>query len=131
MNNNYDYPAGADSTDAPWNEFSKPDMSFGVVVSQTLSKSDVVSTNQYDDYFIGRDRAGDAVVDYDTTNVDWENEWLRQSISIGELLDMLKRYVLEDMEKTPHTDKKRIDYLERVMDACDGWVVDETIVEDE
>ena len=129
--NNYDYPIGADTDYAPWNAIDQHDIAFDVLVTQTLSKSDVVSTNQYDAYYIGRDRDGDAVIDYDTSNVDWENEWTQKSIGINDLLDILKKYVIDDMERTPNTDKKRIDYLERVMDACSGWVVDETMVENE
>ena len=51
MYNNWDYPMGADTPDAPWNEKDPPEKLFGITVSCSLSKDvDVTSTNyDFDD----------------------------------------------------------------------------------
>ena len=37
--NNYDYPMGADTSSAPWNQKDNPEMEIEVTVSVTLSKN--------------------------------------------------------------------------------------------
>ena len=39
MYNNYDYPCGTDSPNAPWNQVDNPEREIDVTVSVTLSKT--------------------------------------------------------------------------------------------
>lgn len=47
MYNNYNYPAGSDTPEAPWNEEILPDKEIEVTVSITLSKTVKVIVNDY------------------------------------------------------------------------------------
>ena len=45
--NNYDYPMGADTSSAPWNQKDNPEMEIEVTVSVTLSKSFTIKVKDY------------------------------------------------------------------------------------
>ena len=45
--NNYDYPMGADTSSAPWNQKDNPEMEIEVTVSVTLSKSFSIRVKDY------------------------------------------------------------------------------------
>ena len=47
MYDNYHYPLGADTPDAPWNQEEVPDEDFEITCSQSLSKTVTVTTNNY------------------------------------------------------------------------------------
>ena len=47
MYNNWDYPAGADTPDAPWNEKDPPEKLFNITVSCSLSKDVDVTSIDY------------------------------------------------------------------------------------
>lgn len=44
---NYNYPVGSDTSDAPWNQVDQPEMEIEVLVSVTLSKTVKVRVNDY------------------------------------------------------------------------------------
>lgn len=44
---NYNYPIGADTTDAPWNQVEHPEKEVEVTISVTLSKTTKVRVNDY------------------------------------------------------------------------------------
>ena len=45
---NYNYPMGADTKDAPWKENNQPEKLFGIIVSCSLSKDVGVTSIDYD-----------------------------------------------------------------------------------
>lgn len=45
--NNYDYPLGADTKDAPWNQVDNPEREIEVTVSVTLSKTVKIKVSDY------------------------------------------------------------------------------------
>ena len=47
MYNNYDYPAGADTPDAPWNEVDLPEKAFDIWYSTCMSRNADITTNDY------------------------------------------------------------------------------------
>lgn len=44
---NYNYPVGSDTSDAPWNQVDQPEREIEVLVSVTLSKTVKVRVNDY------------------------------------------------------------------------------------
>ena len=68
---NYNYPVGADNKDAPWNKEEAPIKEFDVFISQTLSKSTTVSTNNYI-YNVEKGEDGEVEEDVDTSETNWE-----------------------------------------------------------
>lgn len=128
------FPTGAyNDKNAPYNEESVPEMDFKVTVSQTLSKTVTVSTNDYIPGASGVDYETDdeghsyAVPyqeDPDTSDTDWKAVFENCEFKIQDLLNELKRYVLSDLSMTgPNTGKGR--YLRQLLEACDGWVEDD------
>ena len=47
MYDNYNYPLGTDTPDAPWNEPLVPDRNFNLNVIVTLSRNVEITTNNY------------------------------------------------------------------------------------
>ena len=47
MYNNYDYPCGADTPDAPYNQTTPPERDFDILVCTSLSKSTYITTDKY------------------------------------------------------------------------------------
>lgn len=45
--NNYDYPMGADTSDAPWNQVELPEREIEVTISVTLSKTVKITVDDY------------------------------------------------------------------------------------
>lgn len=118
MYDNYNYPPGADTSDAPWNEPVIPDKDFEVDVEYVLQKKAVkVTTDDYRPEF--DDETGH--VDANTDDTDWENAYNNSGhFTIQEMLNELKAYVKADMQTcSPNTCKGA--HLKRLLEDCDGW----------
>lgn len=127
-------PAGADTKNAPWNEEKKNAKSFVVDVTTTLHKKDYILSNDYEDVPNNEDGyvSVDSVL---SSNVDVEQEWIEQRLDILYLLQELEGYATMELlrlnkDKSPNT-KGRRNHLASVIEACKGWVVEETIVEEQ
>lgn len=68
--NNYDYPAGADTRDAPWNEEDNPTKDIIVTVSITLSKTLPIKVSDYKIVDSGIDEDGNSFQDIDYSDCD-------------------------------------------------------------
>ena len=128
MYNNYDYPCGADTPYAPWNEQEVPERRFDVCISQTLSKSTRVTTNDYVPE-VDQDEGGVYKLT-DTSDTDWKeaykNEHLTPLQLIGEFKDFLTKHLPD-----PIIDIKGFRRFKHLIDECEGWTEDETeVVED-
>lgn len=124
MYNNDNYPLGADTPYAPWNEQEVPEEQFGVCISQTLSKSTEVTTN---DYVPVVDQDEDGYYDYnDTSDTDWkkayENEHLTPLQLIGEFKDFLTKHLPDLKGKDEHRRAKEL------ISECSNWVEDDFVV---
>ena len=67
---NYNYPMGADTPDAPWNQVDNPEKEIEVLVSITLSKTFKVKVSDYDIADSGKDEDGEYFEDIDYSNCD-------------------------------------------------------------
>jgi hypothetical protein len=150
MYDNYNYPAGADGPDAPWNEPSVPEKEFEVTCCQTLSRTAIVVTDNYIPGASGCDYESDdeggcvAVgwqEDDDTSDTNWSKEYEENNLHTPlQLIQMLKGYVEKEAEQylKDHKDdhlsgkvlpaEKHWQYraLLDLIEECDGWQDDET-----
>ena len=70
MYNNYDYPCGTDSPNAPWNQVDNPEREIDVTVSVTLSKTVKIKVSDYEITDSGKDEDGEYFEDIDCSNCD-------------------------------------------------------------
>ena len=67
---NYNYPMGADTKDAPWNQADNPEREIEVTVSVTLSKTVKIKVSDYEITDSGKDEDGEYFEDIDCSNCD-------------------------------------------------------------
>lgn len=129
MYNNYDYPLGADTPLAPWNQVENCEIERDCNVTETITRNVTLSTTDYiteDDWNDGFGKC----ISADTSETDWREEYINQEYTVLELIDKLKEYVEEDIKNAQsNTDKVR--KLRRLLDACKGWEQVELEVEEE
>lgn len=123
MYDNYNYPPGADTPDAPWNQPVIPDKEFEVSVQETLCRiSEIVTDNYIPGY---RDEEG-YWEDDDTSDTDWEEEYKNQHHTILQLLAELKEMAEKELKTLPKTDYKRERKLKSIIEDCEGWELDDS-----
>lgn len=134
MYDNYSYPPGADTPSAPWNQPEIPEKEFEVTISQTLSKTVTVFT---DDYVPGAsgvdyepdDEGGYCSVGYqdpdDTSDTHWSEVYHDNDYHTPEqLIGLFKRYLeaelggKQDIPKSPS-------YLKHLIEECSDWCEDD------
>ena len=135
---NYNYPWGADTDDAPWNEVPIPEKEFEITVSQTLVKTCDVITDKYIPGASGvdydsDDEGGCVAISYqeddDTSDVDWEKEYKDQHYTILELLAELENMAKKDLESiSPKSSRGR--ELKNIIEECQGWELDDSEYEE-
>lgn len=134
--NNYDYPIGADTSDAPWNERDNETVNVECTISQSLSKNVKVEATNYSEYHstdaeIDEDgfRVEYESVDYDFSNCNLEQDYKETHLTALQLIQEFKAH-LQSLLPTNLTlsESRRIKYL---ISECEGWVEDEIeVVED-
>ena len=141
LRSNSNYPAMSQSQwdSAPWNQSDVPEKEFTVTISQTLSRTVTVVTNDYipgaEDVDYEPDDEGGCYAsswhdDDDTSDTDWKKAYEECDFKLQDLIEELKNYVQSDLAMTgPNTGKGR--YLKRLLEACDGWIEDEYEVVEE
>ena len=67
---NYNYPMGADTKDAPWNQVDNSEREIDVTVSVTLSKTVKIKVSDYEITDSGKDEDGEYFEDIDCSNCD-------------------------------------------------------------
>ena len=120
------FPAGAfNDQNAPFNEPLVPEMNFNLSVGVTLSRNVEITTNNYTPEFDDEDGRTYA----NTENTEWVDEYKEKCYTIPELLETLKSYVKQDLERYKGSRHEKIK-LKEILDACDGWTVEELEVEE-
>lgn len=67
---NYNYPMGADTKGALWNQVDNPEREIEVTVSVTLSKTVKIKVSDYEITDSGKDEDGEHFEDIDYSNCD-------------------------------------------------------------
>lgn len=128
MYDNYNYPAGADTPDAPWNEPIVPEVEFDVTCTICLSKTISAFTNDYAPYI----DPDDGHQECNTEDTNWAEVFKDSELTIPQLLEKLKEYVQKDLERVHelaiegnHNEAFLKRKLNGILNACDNWTVDE------
>jgi hypothetical protein len=143
MYDNYNYPAGADTPDAPWNQVDVPEKEFDVTCSQSLSRTAVVTTNNYTPGASGvdyepDDEGGCCACGWqdpdDTSDTNWGDEYDACGYKTPlQLIQILRDYLGRDLDRVDiiaeETNQNKA-FLERklkhLIEECDCWQDDET-----
>lgn len=117
MYDNYNYPMGADTPDAPWNQRDNEEQVFDVDVNVQLVKTMPLYTS---DYFTETDTNGDDIDDFRTVCADhnWEQDYKEQHYTIPEMLEELKKYLESEL---PMSKGERRIRLRDMLADCQGW----------
>lgn len=124
---NYAYPVGADTSDAPWNQRDNENIGFEVEVSVTLVKSMTLHTS---DYFTETDTNGDDIEDFHTVCAyhDWEPDYEDECYTIPEMLEELKSMIEKEL---PTATGQRRFRLQGMLKDCQGWTKEEFYAEED
>ena len=115
MYDNYNYPPGADTPDAPWNQVDPPEVDFNIEANVTLSRTAVVTTNCV---YMGEDAIRIC------EDVGERGAYGQNYASITELLAELVKYI--DGELQGDISHERKWELRRLRDFATDWqVIDE------
>ena len=132
MYDNYNYPPGADTPDAPWNQPDIPEREFDVTISMSLSRTVQCYTNKY----IPEVDEENGHLYVDTSDTPWSEVYGDNHKTIPELLEELKKYIQKDLDNLAD-DETKMDKafhrrrLEFLLTECDEWTVDEEDYEGE
>lgn len=116
---NYNYPLGADTPDAPWNQSDPEPKEFDCKVTYSMEADSTYMTDEYDG-------DGDSLLDWK----DRASAWMDSHKTPIELLDCLHEYLQNDLEsvceriKDYPKDKVLINkkaQLERLIADCLSW----------
>lgn len=118
------YPAGAyDDPNAPYNQCDPPDHDFEALCSQTLSKSDSITTNKYN-LECSCDEDG-CYKSYDTSDIDWSEEWHENDhYTPLQLIGILSQCLNTMLEQGLYI--KSIQHTKHLIEECKDWQEDET-----
>ena len=124
------YPPGTEfAPSSPWNEPAIPEKSFDVCISQTLSKSTRVIT---DDYCPEEDCDEDgSYMTANTSDTDWAAAYNKDHYTPLQLINLFKESLSEELNSITNKsnpDLKRKKYLEKLISECSDWTEDETEV---
>ena len=135
------YPPGvSDSTpNAPWNDCDVPEKDFEITCCQTLSRTAVVTTNNYAPGASGVDYEDGIAFSWqdsdDTSNTNWDEEYSANGYKTPlELISMLQEYLEKDLREIQKdmlpNDRSfkatKVRMLKGLIEECECWTEDET-----
>ena len=111
------YPPGAEfDPNAPYNQVDPPKQEFEVTITQTISKTLPIWTDQYN-YICERDEDG-GFVDYDTSDTNWHDVYAEDHYTPLQLIALFKR-MLEQKEEIPEGLRQHL------IEECSEWGEDD------
>ena len=120
------YPAGAyRDPSAPYNQVEVPEREFDVCVSQSLSKSTSIYTQDYQPEYDEETGHTDA----DTTNTDWKKAYQNVAMTPLDIINAAGKLAKAFLEEG----KTRVEgiYLKSLVEECKDWSNDELEVIEE
>ena len=130
MNTDGNYPPGAiNDPNAPWNEKETPEKEFEVCITQTLSKTVKVTTNNYIPDG-GVDDDGHYYLDADTSDTNWREVYKNSHYTPLELIEKFRDFLKSTLQDPLGGTLK---YAHRIMliEECENWIEDETEIVEE
>lgn len=121
MYDNYNYPLGADTPDAPWNRQDVPEINVDCDMTVVLVKSAVpVVTDQYT-----KDESG--YTEITDGGLDLIKRYKQQHFSITDMLSELKQYITDEISTDiPASRRQR---LTDMLDDCQNWQIEDVDVD--
>lgn len=113
---NYNYPMGADTKDAPWNQVDNPEREIEVTVSVTLSKTVKIKVSDYE-IDSGRDEDGNYFEEVDYSNCDLKEEVMKQVYLPQEAGEIIQKGFDSD-------EINCVKYLD-IAEDLSGWNIDD------
>ena len=131
----YYAPGSYYDPNAPWNDTDIPEKDFDVCISQTLSKSTTISTNDYIPGAEGVDYEPDGEGGYcasgwadpdDTSGTDWKKAYQDAAMTPLEIINAAEKIAKALLEEG----KTKVAgvYLKNLVEECQDWSEDETEV---
>lgn len=118
------YPPGAyNDPNAPYNEIDVPERSFNVCISQTLSKSTDIITDDYNPEFDEEDGYTYA----NTEDTDWEEAYEKAHYTPLELIEKFKELLINHLPD-PVVDINKYREWKHLISECEDWEEDEIVV---
>lgn len=127
MYDNYNYPPGADTPDAPWNQVEPDPIDVNVVAKVTLVHNAKVTSTNYDAYTDEED--GSCNEKLNDGYQDIRKYYKEQHKSIPDLLNELTKYIKSELAEG-NLSCQRKQELEWMLEDCEGWEVDNIEIED-
>ena len=121
MYDNYNYPPGADTPDAPWNRQDVPEINVDCDMTVILVKPAVpVVTDQYT-----KDESG--YTEITDGGLDLIKRYKQQHFSITDMLSELKQYITDEISTDiPASRRQR---LTDMLDDCQNWQIEDVDVD--
>lgn len=121
MNSLGGYPIGAEhDSSAPYNQKDTYVKEFDVVISQTLSKSTTVYTNDYKEE-VDEDEEGKRLVT-NTSDTNWLEAYKENHLTLPNLLKNVREILKDNLRKSKWDEKKNLKFY---IDELSNWVEDE------
>ena len=115
------YPMGAEhNSSAPYNQKDTSVKEFDVVISQTLSKSTTVYTNDYKEE-VDEDEEGKRLVT-NTSDTNWLEAYKENHLTLPNLLKNVREILKDNLRKSKWDEKKNLKFY---IDELSNWVEDE------
>ena len=115
------YPIGAEhDSSAPYNQKDTSVKEFDVVISQTLSKSTTVYTNDYKEE-VDEDEEGKRLVT-NTSDTNWLKAYKENHLTLPNLLKNVREILKDNLRKSKWDEKKNLKFY---IDELSNWVEDE------
>lgn len=127
MYDNYNYPPGADTPDAPWNQHEPEPIEVSCDVAFVLRKEVVVETTNYDMDVDEEDGYTSYELLDGTSDIKGLVEQEHNSIFV--LLDELAKYIKSELEDSNISHERRRK-LKGMLEDCQGWDEEELEIED-
>ncbi len=124
---NYNYPMGADTPDAPWNQSDPDPVTQSIEYSCVMRRIDDVKTTDYVPGWTEKEWDGETYVavheDADFSDTDWLGEYKDQHCTPSQLIDILRETAKKlAVGKMP---KKHANFWQSVIDECENWEIDD------
>lgn len=125
MYDNYNYPPGADTPDAPWNQRDQEPIEVEADITVSLTNRVIVETTNYTEYC--DEDCGD--IELHDGYKDIESHFTEQHKSIPDLLAELAKYINGELAGG-NISSSRMQELKAMLDDCQGWQVDNIEIKD-
>lgn len=134
MYDNYHFPPGADTPDAPWNQVENPEEEFNLTIVETLSKDVTVHTSNYQ---LEKDYDDtNSMRDYiNTSDTPWKDEYGKEGCTAIETIIAVKVYLeevrlaqLNDLalcRTLTNEEQKELRVVKDLITQCEGWKQEE------